>query len=83
MNTQIQACRGPVAGIITGHLFMDDDIKVQKVHKDGRWLLKFQCPKCKDWGEIDLANANGHIGVDCRCGYQCVVDLKKKTMDQH
>lgn len=52
--------------------------EVKKVIRDNQEILKFKCPECKIWGQIDNDQYNGRISILCNCGFHETIKLSNK-----
>ena len=55
--------------------------KFRKVIRDGKEIIKLECPGCKIWGAIDNDQFNGRVSVFCECGFHKTVDFSKERLE--
>ncbi len=48
------------------------------VKRDGVFIRKLECPKCKVWGEIDNDMYKGKVSMVCACGWHETIDLSRE-----
>lgn len=51
---------------------------VKQVLRDGKYIYKFKCHSCGNWGEIDNDQYNGKVSILCICGFHETINLNKK-----
>ena len=58
---------------------MDDALQVKQVMCDGTPIMKFKCPGCRGWGQVDDDQYHGRVSILCGCGFHETIDLSKKA----
>lgn len=40
-------------------------------------VIKFKCPKCGIWGDVDDDQYNGKVSILCECEFHEIINLKQ------
>ncbi len=49
---------------------------IKRVKRDGKAVIKFQCPGCGGWGMIDDDQYHGRISIDCtNCKFHKTINI--------
>lgn len=48
-----------------------------KTIRDGKPIIKMECPDCKEWGSLDEDQYNGRVSILCDCGFHETIDFVK------
>lgn len=60
-----------------------DKYEVTKIKRDGKEIIKFKCPKCSEWGDIDNDQYNGKVSIfHEKCSFHETINLKKEIKEQ-
>ncbi len=51
------------------------NINLKTVMRDGRSVLKLECPDCKIFGTIDHDHLFGNVSILCSCGFHKTINL--------
>uniref|UniRef100_A0A6H1ZDU1 Uncharacterized protein n=1 Tax=viral metagenome TaxID=1070528 RepID=A0A6H1ZDU1_9ZZZZ len=55
--------------------------EIKKIKRDGVEIVKFKCPKCGEWADIDDDQYNGRVSIfhdTPKCGFHETINLKTK-----
>jgi len=48
---------------------------IKRVKRDGLVVVKFLCPNCSIWGDIDQEQFFGIVSIQCDCGFHKSINL--------